>query len=120
MMSASVTPRHWADIASETVTAGIERKYLTGDRVTVAHFQLKRGSVVPRHSHESEQITQVLRGALKFAIDGREIVLREGDVLQIPSWIEHEVEVLEDTFAIDVFSPVRQDWIDKTDDYFRR
>ena len=99
-MSASVTPRHWADIASETVTAGIERKYLTGDRVTVAHFQLKR--------------------VLKFAIDGREIVLREGDVLQIPSWIEHEVEVLEDSFAIDVFSPVRQDWIDKTDDYFRR
>src|SRR5262245_56327784 len=119
-MSTTVFLRHWADIASETVTDGVDRKYLTGDRVTVAHFQLKCGSIVPRHSHESEQITQVLKGVLKFAIDGREIVLREGDVLQIPSWIEHEVEVLEDAFAIDVFSPVRQDWIDKTYDYFRR
>jgi quercetin dioxygenase-like cupin family protein len=119
-MSATVALRHWADIATETVTDGIERKFLTGDSITVAHFQLKRGSLVPRHSHESEQITQVLKGVLKFAIDGREIILREGDVLQIPSWIEHEVEVLEDTFAIDVFSPVRQDWIDGTDDYFRR
>ena len=119
-MSATVALRHWTDIESEKVTDGIERKFLTGERVTVAHFQLKRGSLVPRHSHESEQITQVLKGVLKFAIDGREIIMREGDVLQIPSWVEHEVEVLEDTFAIDVFSPVRQDWVDKTDDYFRR
>jgi quercetin dioxygenase-like cupin family protein len=57
---------------------------------------------------------------LKFVLEGREIVLREGDVLQIPSWIEHEVEVLQDSSVIDVFSPVRQDWIDRTDDYFRR
>jgi len=119
-MSEPVAVRHWTDIASETVTQGIERKYLTGDRITVAHFELKSGSIVPRHSHKSEQITQVLKGALKFAIDGREIVLRAGDVLQIPSWMEHQVEVLEDAFVIDVFSPIRQDWIDRTDAYFRR
>ena len=119
-MPTTVTQQHWADIPSESVAAGIQRKYITGDRVTVAQFELKRGGIVPRHAHESEQVTQVLKGALKFAIDGREIILREGDVLQIPSWMEHEVEVLEDAFVIDVFSPARQDWIDKTDDYFRR
>ncbi len=102
------------------MATGVNRKYITGERVTVAHFDLKRGSIVPRHAHENEQITQVMKGVLKFVIDGREIVLGEGDVLQIPGWMEHEVYVLEDTLAIDVFSPVRQDWIDKTDDYFRR
>ena len=119
-MAATLSHQRWVDIPSEPVTAGIKRRYLTGDRVTVAQFELKRGGIVLRHSHESEQITQVLRGVLKFAIDGREIIVREGDVLQIPSWMEHEVEVLENAFVIDVFSPVRQDWIDRTDDYFRR
>jgi quercetin dioxygenase-like cupin family protein len=119
-MPATVTQHHWADIPSEPVAAGIQRKYITGDGITVARFELKRGGVVPRHAHESEQITQVLTGALKFVLEGREIVLREGDVLQIPSWIEHEVEVLQDSSVIDVFCPVRQDWIDRTDDYFRR
>jgi quercetin dioxygenase-like cupin family protein len=65
-------------------------------------------------------MTCMLTGALKFIVGGREVVVRGGDVLQIPSWVEHEVEVLEDTTAIDVFSPVRQDWVDGTDDYFRR
>lgn len=119
-MPGTLIQRRWAEIPSEPMAAGVHRKFITGERVTVAHFDLKRGSIVPRHAHENEQITQVMKGALKFSIDGREIVLHEGDVLQIPSWMEHEVNVLEDTFAIDVFSPVRQDWIDRTDDYFRR
>ena len=119
-MAATLIHQRWADIPSERVTAGIERRFLSGDRVTVAQFELKRGGVVPLHSHESEQITQVLRGVLKFAIDGREIIVREGEVLQIPGWMAHEVEVLDDAFVVDVFSPVRQDWIDGTDDYFRR
>jgi quercetin dioxygenase-like cupin family protein len=119
-MTVSVLHQRWADAESETVAAGIQRKFLSGDRLTVARFELKRGGIVPRHAHESEQITQVLRGVLKFAIEGREIVVRGGEVLCIPGWVEHEVEVLEDASVIDVFSPVRQDWIDKTDHYFRR
>ena len=115
-----VSHRRWADVKSESVAPGIERKYITTDRATIAHFELKRGSVVPRHAHEHEQITQVLRGVPHFEIEGRTIVVREGDVLQIPSWTAHEVQVIEDAFAIDVFCPVRQDWIDGTDDYFRR
>lgn len=101
------------------MTASVFRRYVTGDRVTVARFDLKRGGIVPRHSHDNEQVTCVMSGALKFRFDGTEIVARAGDVVQIPSWAEHEVEILEDTIAIDVFSPVRQDWIDKTDRYFK-
>ena len=119
-MPATAMPHRWTDIPSEPITASIARKYITGDRVTVAQFELKRGGVVPRHSHESEQVSMVLSGALRFVIDGRDVVVRAGEVLQLPSWLEHEVHVLEDAFVIDVFSPVRQDWIDKTDDYFRR
>jgi quercetin dioxygenase-like cupin family protein len=110
----------WSVVPTDLVAPGVARQYVSGDRVTVARFTLKKGALVPRHAHENEQITQVLTGALKFMIDGSEVVLRDGDVLQIPSWMEHEVQVLEDTLVIDVFSPLRQDWINKTDDYFRR
>lgn len=108
----------WSDIAEEQMTPSVLRRYVTGEHVTVARFDLKRGGVVPRHSHDNEQVTCVLSGALKFRFDDREIVARAGDVVQIPSWAEHEVEILEDTVAIDVFSPVRQDWIEKRDAYF--
>ena len=119
-MPAAATPHRWSDIPSEPITGSIARQYITADRVTVARFELKRGGVVPRHSHESEQVSMVLSGALRFVIDGKDVVVRAGEVLQLPSWLEHEVHVLEDSSVIDVFSPVRQDWIDKTDDYFRR
>jgi len=110
----------WSDIPSEQLNPATARRYLTGDRVTVARFELKRGGVVARHSHENEQVSCVLSGLLKFTLNGQEIFVGSGEVLQIPSWLEHEVEVLEDTVVIDVFSPVRQDWIEKRDDYLRR
>ena len=119
-MPAAAVHHRWDNLPSEQITGSIARKYITGDRVTVAHFELKRGGVVPRHSHESEQVSVVMSGVLRFVMDGRDVVVRAGEALQIPAWLEHEVDVLEDAFVIDVFSPVRQDWIDKTDDYFRR
>ena len=69
------------------------------------------------HNHESEQMTYVLQGALKFLIGGEEITVREGEVLHIPSWVEHQAEALDDTFELDLFSPIRQDWLDHTDTY---
>ena len=110
----------WDEIALEKVTEMISRKIVTGEREMLAQIYLKRGAVVPMHSHESEQITYVLQGALKFLVDGEEIIVREGEVLHIPSWVEHQAEALEDTFELDMFSPIRQDWLDKTDDYFRK
>lgn len=110
----------WIDVPSEQINDTIARRFISGDGVTVGRFELKQGGIVPSHSHVSEQISIVLSGALRFKIDGRETVVRAGEVMQIPSNVAHEVEVLEDTLAIDVFSPVRQDWIDKTDSYFKR
>jgi unsaturated pyranuronate lyase len=118
MMSDAMHYR-WSDIPSEAVNAATIRQYVTGERVTVARFELARGGLVPRHAHVSEQITCVLSGALRFRFDAKEIVARAGEIVQIPGMLQHEVEVLEDAVAIDVFSPVRRDWIEKTDDYFR-
>ena len=120
MQTSTVVHHRWSDVAPEQITPAVSRQYLTGDRVTIARFELKRGGIVPRHAHENEQVSVVISGALKFRIDGREIVVRGGEVMQIPGNVAHEVEVLEDTLVVDVFSPIRQDWIDKTDTYFRR
>jgi len=119
-MSTTAVHHKWSAIEAEQINAAIARQYITGDLVTVARFELKRGGVVPTHAHENEQISIVIDGALRFRIDGSEIVVRSGEVMQIPGNVPHGVDVLEDTLVIDVFSPVRQDWIDKTDTYFRR
>ncbi len=110
----------WEDVVDEQVTEMLSRRVVTGEREMVAQITMRKGCLVPRHSHESEQITCVFKGALKFLIEGREIVVRENEVLHIPSGVPHEATALEDVFEMDVFSPIRQDWIDHTDDYFRR
>lgn len=117
-----MTVKHlrWADIPVETITPSIARQFMSGDNVTIAIFALKKGGVVPRHAHQNEQVSCVLSGALKFSLDGQEMVVRGGETIQIPGNVEHEVEVLEEARVIDVFSPVRQDWIDGTDHYFKR
>ena len=98
----------------------LSRKIVTGEREMLAQIYLKKGALVPMHNHESEQMTYVLQGALKFLINGEEITVREGEVLHIPSWVEHQAEALEDTFELDIFSPIRQDWLDHTDTYFHK
>src|SRR4051812_35246283 len=118
MSTQTVRLHRWDEIALEKVTEMLSRKIVTGEREMIAQIYLKRGCLVPMHSHESEQMTYILQGALKFLIGGEEITVREGDVLHIPSWVEHQAEALEDTFELDVFSPIRQDWLDHTDDYF--
>jgi quercetin dioxygenase-like cupin family protein len=110
----------WDEIALEKVTEMISRKIVTGQREMLAQIYLKKGALVPMHSHESEQMTYVLQGAMKFLIDGEEITVREGEVLHIPSWVEHQAEALDDTFELDLFSPIRQDWLDHTDTYFHK
>ena len=116
----TVRLHRWDELALEKVTEMISRKIVTGEREMVAQVYLKKGALVPMHSHESEQMTYVLQGALKFLINGEEITVREGEVLHIPSWIEHQAEALDDTFELDLFSPIRQDWLDHTDTYFHR
>ena len=108
----------WDEIALEKVTEMISRKIITGEHEMVTQIYLKRGAIVPMHSHESEQMTYVLQGGLRFLINGEEITVREGEVLHIPSWVPHQAEAIDDTFEMDIFSPIRHDWLDGTDKYF--
>src|SRR5246127_5508583 len=110
----------WESVPLEVMSDMISRKIISGDKAMVAQVFLKKDAVVPEHHHESEQITYILEGALKFEIDGREIVVRKGEVLHIPSNVPHRAVALEDTLDVDVFSPLRMDWINKDDSYLRR
>jgi quercetin dioxygenase-like cupin family protein len=124
-MTDASSARHfrWADVAEERVTDVISRRLITGDDMMIAHVYLKKGALVPQHSHHNEQITYILSGALHFWIGadrGREVIVREGEVLHLPSHVPHEARALEDTLDVDVFSPPRQDWLDGTDSYFHK
>jgi quercetin dioxygenase-like cupin family protein len=119
----SVTHYRWSDVPRETVSPQLDRKLITGQRMMIAQVFLKKGCIVPRHSHENEQLTYILEGALRFWIgedESQEIVVSAGEVLQIPSNVPHKAEALEDTLDVDIFDPPRQDWLNKTDAYLRR
>ena len=112
----------WDQVPREELNERLARRLITGDRVMLAHVYLKKGCVVPRHSHENEQFTYILEGALRFLVgeDGREIVVRAGEVLHLPGNVPHEAHALEDTLDVDVFYPPREDWLNKTDAYLRK
>ena len=123
MNKQSVTFYRWDEMPKEELTDTFARRLITGERVMLAHVYLKKGSIVPRHSHENEQITYILEGGLRFWIGEDEstvIDVMAGEVLHIPSLVQHKAEALEDTLDVDIFSPPRQDWLDKTDNYLRQ
>ena len=123
MSQQSVTFYRWEDMPKEKVSDVLDRRLITGERIMLTHVYLKKGAIVQQHNHHNEQITYILDGALRFWIgeDESEVIdVRAGEVLHIPSFVKHKAEALEDTIDVDVFSPPRQDWLDKTDDYLRR
>lgn len=109
----------WSTIPLEDLNPLLQRQFVVGQEIMLARVLLKKGSIVPEHSHHNEQLTYILEGALKFWIDGKEIVVNAGETLCIPSHMPHKAEALEDTVDLDVFTPPRADWIGKTDDYLR-
>jgi quercetin dioxygenase-like cupin family protein len=110
----------WESVPLEQMSDVISRKLITGEKAMVAQVFLKKDAVVPEHHHESEQITYILEGALKFELEGKEVVVRKGEVLHIPSNVPHRAVALEDTLDLDIFSPIRTDWLTKDDAYLRR
>jgi quercetin dioxygenase-like cupin family protein len=110
----------WDKMEKEVLSETIARKIVTGEKAMVAQIFLAKGAVVPQHSHESEQITYILEGTLKFELEGTEVVVHKGQVLRIPSNVPHRAVALEDTLDLDIFSPIRHDWLNKQDDYLRR
>ncbi|MFZ0278885.1 MAG: cupin domain-containing protein [Candidatus Sulfotelmatobacter sp.] len=109
----------WQTIPLEDLKPLLQRQFVVGQEIMLARVLLKKGCIVPEHSHHNEQLTYILEGALKFSIDGQEIVVHAGEVLCIPSNMPHRAEALEDTVDLDVFNPPRADWINKTDQYLR-
>ena len=109
----------WSTVELEQLNPLLQRQYVVGRDIMVARVLLKKGCIVPEHSHINEQITYILGGALKFWIDGREIVVNAGEVLTIPPNMPHKAEALVDTVDLDVFSPPRADWMNKDDSYLR-
>lgn len=110
-MTRSARLHRWDEISLEKITELISRKLIPGDRLMLAHVYLKRGALVPMHHHESEQMTYVLQGTLHFQVGGEEVTVREGEVLRVPAGVEHQAEALDDTLELDVFSPVRSEWL---------
>src|SRR3984893_9502694 len=110
----------WDEMDKEVLSPTIARKIISGDKAMVAQVFLTKGAIVPEHHHESEQITYILEGALQFEIEGKQIVVARGQVLRIPSYLPHSAVALEDTLDLDIFSPIRTDWLTRQDEYLRR
>ena len=124
MSDSLVRHEKWEEITRESVTDDIARRLFTGERMMLAQVYLKKGAIVPKHSHDNEQLTWIMEGSLRFWIGNEgeegyeERVISAGEVMYIPSHVPHKAEALEDTLDVDVFSPPRQDWLDGTDSYF--
>jgi quercetin dioxygenase-like cupin family protein len=115
-------PLSWEGVPVERVTDQITRQVVTGKNEMIARVVLDKGAVVPTHSHVSEQITWILEGAMKLWVGQpeEELLLTSGRFVVIPPDVPHRAEAVERTVDIDVFSPIRQDWLDGTDTYFHR
>jgi quercetin dioxygenase-like cupin family protein len=123
MKASSATLTRWDDMPRERLGPLLERRFITGEHITLAQFFLARGCVVPKHAHASEQITHVIRGKLRLRLGANledTFDVGPGEVLLIPSDVPHDAEALEDTMVFDAFSPIRKDWLERRDDYLRR
>ncbi len=113
----------WDEIPREELNEKLARRLITGDQLMLAQVHLKKGCVVPKHSHMNEQLTYILEGALRFFVGENgeeEIMVRAGEVLHLPGNVPHQAEAVEDTLDVDIFYPPREDWLKKTDSYLRK
>src|SRR5215831_17370536 len=103
--------QRWNETESEQLSPTISRQVVHGEQITIAKIVLKKGAFVPEHSHHNEQISTILEGSLLFRMEGKEINLQQGESLVIAPHVPHSAEALEDCVALDVFAPLRDDWI---------
>ena len=119
---ADATHYRWDDLPREELNPEIGRRFVTGDSMMIAHVYLKKGAVVPKHSHHNEQLTYILEGCLRFRLgedESQRVDVKAGEVLVIPPHLPHTAVALEDTLDVDIFSPPREDWLDGSDAYLR-
>ena len=109
----------WEQMEEEALNPLLKRRYITGEHMTLAKFSLKKGCIVPAHAHANEQMSTVLDGKVEFVINGEKFVASAGQTVIMPPFSKHGVEALEDCELLEVFSPIRQDWVDGSDQYLR-
>jgi quercetin dioxygenase-like cupin family protein len=122
MERVTATRYRWDDMPKEALKPDLHRRLISFDRIMLAHVYLDEGCIVPKHAHENEQLTYILEGTLRFWLgeDESEVVdVTAGEVLHIPSNLPHKAQALEATLDVDIFSPPRQDWLDRSDAYLR-
>ena len=122
MSDLGATHYRWDDMPKETLKPDLARRLISTERMMLAHVYLEQGCIVPMHSHENEQLTYILEGALRFWLgeDESEVVdVSAGEVLHLPSWLPHKAEALKATLDVDIFCPPRQDWLEGSDAYLR-
>ena len=110
----------WKTMEIEQLNDKLSRQMISGENATISQLLLKKGAVVPRHSHINEQYSWIISGALRFVFDDREILVGTGEILLIPANVAHSAVALEDTVDVDIFAPRREDWIRKEDSYLRK
>ena len=122
MNSRKATLYRWEDLPKEQLKPDLGRRLISTERLMLAHVYLEKGCIVPKHSHENEQLTYILEGLLRFSLgdDESEVVdVAAGEVLHLPSHLPHKAEAIETTLDVDIFCPPRQDWLDGSDAYLR-
>ncbi len=119
-MSNEATHTRWQDIPPEELNPLLTRQFATGSQAMLARLVLKKGCIVPRHSHPNEQIAYIVSGTLEFIVAGESHVVRAGEILVIPANVPHSALALEDTEDLDLFAPPRQDWLNNDDSYLRQ
>jgi quercetin dioxygenase-like cupin family protein len=110
----------WKTMEMEQLNDKLSRQMISGENATISQLVLKKGAVVPRHSHTNEQYSWIICGSLKFIFDDREVLVGAGEILVIPPNMAHSAVALEDTVDVDIFAPRREDWIRKEDSYLRK
>jgi len=100
----------WSDVEKRKLDPFTTRQAIHGESMTIARFEVRKGSILAEHSHHNEQFSTVQSGAIRFVIGGEPVTLRAGESVRIPPHVPHSAEVLEDAVAIDTFSPPRDDW----------
>ena len=110
----------WDEVSYEQMNPLFGRRVVHCDRLTLARVYLKQGCRVPTHQHENEQVSNVIEGRLRFEIGGREQIVGAGELVRIPPNVPHSAEALDDTVCLDIFNPVREDWLRGEDQYLRR
>ncbi len=122
-ISMMVQKVNWADVPVEEVTPKMQRKLIYGEKVMIAKMKFKDGFLVPLHSHENEQVTQVLSGTIRFWFGANKeetFDMHAGDTVVIPANVPHEALMIGEVEEIDTWTPIRKDWLDGTDNYLRK